>query len=122
MIISTDLQLLISPMQWDQVASEIAQQLSAVGYNVTDIRAEVIDLTCEPDNMLVNQWQQEHGTIPTSEQLHRVVITGEFDGELRKATECVVRQLPEGSYWYGTSLVGEIEPSVTAACSWQADV
>lgn len=82
MIISTDLQLLISPMQWDQVASEIAQQLSAVGYNVTDIRAEVIDLTCEPDNMLVNQWQQEHGTIPTSEQLHRVVITGEFDGEL----------------------------------------
>ncbi|MBG9350157.1 hypothetical protein I4J40_09735 [Corynebacterium belfantii] len=50
MIISTDLQLLISPMQWDQVASEIAQQLSAAGYNVTDIRAEVIDLTCEPDN------------------------------------------------------------------------
>lgn len=60
MIISTDLQLLISPMQWDQVASEIAQQLSAVGYNVTDIRAEVIDLTCEkPPNVLCVSCQKE---------------------------------------------------------------
>lgn len=47
-------------MQWDQVASEIAQQLSAVGYKVTDIRAEVIDLTCEkPPNVLCVSCQKE---------------------------------------------------------------
>lgn len=117
--ISTDLNLLIRPAEWQQLAHGLPAALATAGYTVTSIHGDVVDLTCEPDNMLVTQFEQVEGHQPVVEALHRVIINGTSGLPLREATQAVVAALPDNSYWYGTSSEGPTEPGVSAACAWQ---
>lgn len=116
--ISTDLQLLIEPSEWEAVAATLPAQCAEHGYEVASVHAEPISLSCEPDNMLITQYQQQYGALSPSMQLHRVVINGSSDLSLTEATQVVVSALPEGTFWYGTSMDGATTPDVTAACAW----
>lgn len=118
-VISTDLNLLIRPADWGRVAAGLPAALAEAGYHADSVHGEIVDLTCEPDNMLVTQFSQMEGHPPITEVLHRMVLNGESDAALKDLTTMVVENLPEGAYWYGTSLEGTTEPGVNAACAWQ---
>lgn len=117
--VSTDLNILIRPEELTQAIATMPEGLKRSGYRVSEIHAQVVDLTCEPDNMLVTQFSQMEGHPPITEVLHRMVLNGESDAALKDLTTMVVENLPEGAYWYGTSLEGTTEPGVNAACAWQ---
>lgn len=118
-VISTDLNLLIRPADWGRVAAGLPAALAEAGYHADSVHGEIVDLTCEPDNMLVTQFEQVEGHQPVVEALHRVIINGTSGLPLREATQAVVAALPDNSYWYGTSSEGPTEPGVSAACAWQ---
>ncbi|WP_018020964.1 tRNA (guanosine(37)-N1)-methyltransferase TrmD [Corynebacterium doosanense] len=116
--IHTDLNVLLRQREWDAVAAKLSKKLRKAGYEVTSIHAEPVDLTCEPDNMLLTQYLQAEGA-PPREPVLRILINGVSDLELREATRVVVKELPGAEYWYGTSDEGEAEPGIAAACAWQ---
>ncbi|ARU46401.1 hypothetical protein [Corynebacterium silvaticum] len=119
--ISTDLNALIIPGQRDSIRATLRDGLANHGYEVTSIVIDPIDLTCEPDNMLVTHYAQVEGHPPSVEQLYRIVLTGYSTLDLRSATKVVVGLLPRDIYWYGTSVEGHVETTTTAACAWQAE-
>ncbi|WIM66894.1 tRNA (guanosine(37)-N1)-methyltransferase TrmD [Corynebacterium breve] len=116
--IATDISVLITPGEWERVSAKLPKKLRKAGFEPYDVNAEQVDLTCEPDNILVNQYEQAEGHQPTVEVLHRVIINGRSDLDLREATQVVVRALPEGTYWYGSTDEGRKEPGVASACAW----
>ncbi|MDO5670732.1 MAG: hypothetical protein Q4G50_12130 [Corynebacterium sp.] len=117
--ISTDLNILARPAEWEQVAAELPAALGKAGYDVGTVHGEIVDLTCEPDNMLLAQYAQEQGRMPITEVLYRVIINGSSGLDLRAATAEVVAALPADTYWYGTSREGSTTPGIGAACAWQ---
>ncbi len=117
--ISTDLNILARPAEWEEISSTLPAALHAAGYEVDTVHGEVVDLTCEPDNMLLTQYSQEQGHMPVVDVLYRVIINGRSGLDLREATAAVVAALPEGTYWYGTSHEGATDPGIGAACAWQ---
>lgn len=119
-MVTTDLNLLITPSQWQKLLPNLAQPLAAVGFAVTRIDSAEISLTCEPDNMLVNQFEQLEGRCPTAEVLHRVLIFGTTALPLVDVTAAVVQLLPAGSYWYGTTIDGELDNQGVASCAWRS--
>ena len=118
-VISTDLNLLIRPADWDRVAAGLPAALAEAGYHADSGHGEIVDLTCEPDNMLVTQFSRQEGHQPVVEALHRIVINGSSELDLRAATQAVVGKLPANTYWYGTSMEGPTEPGISASCAWQ---
>lgn len=118
-VISTDLNLLIRPADWDRVAAGLPAALAEAGYHADSVHGEIVDLTCEPDNMLVTQFSRQEGHQPVVEALHRIVINGNSELDLRAATQAVVGKLPANTYWYGTSMEGPTEPGISASCAWQ---
>lgn len=118
-VVSTDLNILIRPEEWNRALTSMPDGLKKAGYNVSEIHAQPVDLTCEPDNMLVTHFAQTEGYPPIVEVLHRVVVNGESNADLKDLTQFVVKTLPKGTYWYGTSLEGATQPGVTASCAWQ---
>lgn len=117
--VATDLNVLINPADWGRAVAKLPKKLRKAGFDVTDIHAEIVDLTCEPDNMLVTQFEQTEGHVPVTEVLHRVLVNGRSHLDLRELTQLVVRNLPRGTYWYGTTDEGHREPGIAAACAWQ---
>ena len=120
--VSTDINLLVTPGDWMTIADALAPRLEDNGYTAATVHAEEISLSCEPDNMLVTQYEQQEGHVPFNEVLHRVVINGRSGEDLKDLTATVVGCLPEGTYWYGTSHEGHTEPGARAACNWNADL
>lgn len=116
--IATDLSVLITPTEWERAAKRMPKKLRKAGYQPYDINAEPVDLTCEPDNLLVNQYELAEGRAPTTEVLYRIVVNGRSALDLVEVTQAVVRALPQGTYWYGTSDEGYKEPGVSSACAW----
>lgn len=117
--VSTDLNILIVPKEWERVIESLPAALTEAGFAVSEIHAQVVDLTCEPDNMLVTQFAQIEGHPPIVEVLHRIVVNGQSELNLKDLTKVVVKALPRGTYWYGTSNEGATEPGINAACAWQ---
>lgn len=117
--ISTDLQALLLPAEWWRCAELLPEELGRRGYTVAGVWVQEVNLTCEPDNMLATQYAQVEGHPPIAEVLHHIVITGSSGLDLRAATAAVVDCLPEGTYWYGTSVAGHLSPGGAAACAWQ---
>ncbi|HHU68521.1 hypothetical protein [Corynebacterium sp.] len=117
--ISTDLNILFRPAEWEALSGTLPEALAGVGYDIDTLHGEIVDLTCEPDNMLVAQFAQDQGRMPTTEVLYRVIINGSSTLDLRDATARVVGALPESTYWYGTSREGTTEPGIGASCAWQ---
>lgn len=116
--LATDINILIHPADWQEIVAKLPQQLTDAGYLVDSIHADEIVLSCEPDNMLVTQYEQYEGHSPITEVLHRVVIQGRSDISLVEATKLVVKFFPAGTYWYGTSHEGTADPGVQAGCAW----
>lgn len=106
--ISSDINLLITPIEWERLAPKVAKKLKRRGYEVTDIHGEQVDLTCEPDNIF-----------GSFEPVVRVVINGRSEMTLQEATQAVISVLPEGIEWYGSSEEGHTEPGIAAVCAWQ---
>jgi len=117
--ISTDLNILARPAEWEQLSTTLPALLGKSGYDVDSVHGEIVDLTCEPDNMLVAQFAREQGRMPTTEVLYRVIINGRSGLDLREVTAAVVAAFPDGTYWYGTSREGVTEPGIGASCAWQ---
>ena len=117
--ISTDLNILARPAEWEQLSTTLPAALGEAGYDIDTVHGEIVDLTCEPDNMLLAQYAQEKGRMPIAEVLHRVILNGRSALDLREATAAVVAAFPSGTYWYGTSREGTTEPGIGAACAWQ---
>lgn len=116
---STDLQMLISERDWSRISTALPEALLAAGYRVEEIHGEEVDLTCEPDNMLITQYQQQHGQLDPTLRLYRVLINGHSDLDLRNATRVVADSFPPGTFWYGTTNEGHSTPGIHAACAWQ---
>lgn len=70
--------------------------------------------------MLVNQFEQLEGRSPTAEVLHRVLIFGTTALSLVDTTAAVVGLLPDGTYWYGTTVDGELDNHGVATCAWRS--
>ncbi|MBN9643182.1 hypothetical protein ACFSSC_05315 [Corynebacterium mendelii] len=119
--VSTDINVLITPGEWAAVAKDLVSRLEQRGIHGATVDAEEISLSCEPDNMLVTQYEQQQGHSPVAEVLHRVVINGRSTLTPRQLTAAVVACLPEDIYWYGTSHEGRTEPGGRAACDWNPD-
>lgn len=117
--VGTDLNVLITPGDWERTLEKLPKKLRRAGFDVTEIHAEIVDLTCEPDNMLVTQFEQIEGHVPITEVLHRVIVNGRSHLPLTELTQTVVRGLPRDTYWYGTTDEGHREPGIAAACAWQ---
>ncbi len=117
--VATDMSILITPAEWNRVVAKMPKKLRKAGYEPYDVNAEVVDLTCEPDNILVNQFELTEGHSPSVEVLYRIVINGRSALSLVAATKAVVSALPKGIYWYGTTDEGSKEPGVGASCAWQ---
>lgn len=114
----TELSVLMRQEEWDRIARGLPKKLKREGFVLSDVHAEIVDLTCEPDNMLVSQYELAEDTAPTAPLL-RVLVNGHSDRELKDLTQLVVRALPADTYWYGTSHEGTGEPGILSACSWQ---
>lgn len=119
--ISVDLNVLLADKAWDILAPKVADALAASGIKVTESSAEIIEFSCQPDNMLLAEYQQKEGHLPIEESLQRVVINCEApaDTDLRAVTKTVFSALPEGVYWYGSTNEGHLEPGADAACQWR---
>lgn len=87
------------------VEKQLRKALKKAGYV-----AESIELTgergahCFEPSMLEQQYELERGR-PPLEPLRGLVVKGRTALPLKEATQAVVRALPEGTYWYGTTVV-----------------
>ncbi|MBV7301735.1 MULTISPECIES: hypothetical protein [Corynebacterium] len=89
-----------------RAASELVPSRIA---ELVSLHTEAVSLSCEPDNMLLNEAGGRPGT------LYRVVVHAAEP--LR--TEQVMSCFAEDTLWYGSSGTGEIDPGVSAACAWR---
>lgn len=119
MEVSTDLSILMTEKEWNDILTHMPQQLAEGGYEPANISAEVISFTCEPDNILVNEYMSKHGSAPLGESVWRVIVNGSSDLPLHKVTAVVVDCLPPHTLWYGTSEIGHTEFGLGTACAWQ---
>lgn len=116
---STDLSILMTEKEWQKVLDAMPDGLRKAGYTPANISAEIISSTCEPDNVLVNEYVARTGRIPAAEHIWRVIVNGTTDLPLHKATSAVAGCLPQDAYWYGTSEIGHTEFGLGSSCAWQ---
>lgn len=116
--VRTDINVLMGERTMGALARKLPKKLRREHYLVDSVHVEAVDLTCEPDNMLVTQYEQAHGAAPVDPVL-RVLINGTSDLDLRELTRIVVKHLPADTFWYGTSDCDHAEPGISAACAWQ---
>lgn len=121
----TRLQLLIIPSVWQETQETLPAKLEQAGITNPQVWSAETNFTCEPDSMLATEFAQREGHAPIAEVLHRATITGVTDMELRDVTKAVVAALPEGTYWYGSTYEGTVDPDEgdtnSAACAWQGE-
>lgn len=122
MDVSTDLSILMTEAEWNKVLAEMPQRLREGGLEPRDINAEIVSFTCEPDNILVNEYMNNHGHPPVSEHVWRVIVNGSSELPLTKVTAAVADCLPPHTLWYGTSEIGHTEFGLGTSCAWQGGV
>lgn len=101
--VTTSLNVLLAPAEQAGVAAKLA----AAGFE--DCQFVETVFACEPDNMLVAEYQQLHGSAPVTEVLSRLVVLSHQPAAARlwEVTAAVVAALPAGTLWYGTSTAGD---------------
>lgn len=121
-----DINALLRAADTDAVARRIAETLSQRG--ACDIQVHIADVAagCEPDNMLVTEWQQRFEAPPIAESLHRILVGATAPESLPDAdiTQTVAEALPkapDGSQglWYGSTRRAELQKadlSIPIAC------
>ena len=113
----SDINVLVNSHAMDAAQTQWPTILKEHGVESAHVHVEIVSLSCEPDNMLVTEYEMKNGTPPITESLHRVVVNARTALSDAEMTRAVVACLPEGASWYGTSGHGHITPSVTAACN-----
>ncbi|AKE41485.1 Uncharacterised protein [Corynebacterium kutscheri] len=113
--VSTDINVLLTKKEWQKFLESIP---SISDLEVSAVYGDSVNLTCEPDNMLVNQFEQYEQRPPIAEQLYRVIVHSRSDLALTEVTKKIISVLGEGSYWYGTSVEGHLDQEISAACAW----
>ncbi|PRQ12551.1 hypothetical protein C1Y63_00360 [Corynebacterium sp. 13CS0277] len=112
-----DLQVLANARELTAAQSRWAQRLAAAGLHDPEIFVEPLSLGCEPDNMLVTEYEMRHGTPPITQTLHRVIVNARTALADADMTRAVVDCLPADATWYGTTRAGRAEPGSGAACN-----
>ena len=116
--VRTEINVLIYTAEWEKVLARLPKFARRRGFDITEIIAEVVDLTCEPDNVLVNQYEMEHDA-PALAPVYRIIVNGRSALEHRELTKVVLGAFPQGVHWYGTSYDGHDEGGIASACAWQ---
>lgn len=116
---TTDLHVLITPQQWVGVYEALRATKSGA-VEIVGVFAQELSFSCEPDNMLVTQFEQHEGHVPLAEVLHRVVVLSVSSCGLQDLTSMIVdviaAQVDTQLYWYGTSVLGHSDPSASSVC------
>ncbi|MDO4928423.1 MAG: hypothetical protein Q3976_05100 [Corynebacterium sp.] len=115
--VSTDVSCLLADAWVPEIKATLASTAHAQGFAVSKTVLEPMNFTCEPDNMLLNQYASIHGHVPPSLQLYRVVVQGETALPLAEVTKVVVAALPKETFWYGTTIIGDIDLNSDVACT-----
>lgn len=100
----TAMQVLIDPRQWRSVSKRLKRQLRQAGYMQPEATLEEIGPHCEDESILETEYTLQEGRAPLV-PLCRLEVRGVTALSLGDATEAVVRALPRGTYWYGTTRV-----------------
>lgn len=100
-----DLNVFCTPDVLRTAAAKLPTQIGGLN----SVHTEHVSLSCEPDNMLLNEAQGRPGN------LYRVVVHA--DEPL--TTTAVMTCFPDDIPWYGSSGEGEVDPGITAACAWR---
>lgn len=115
--VTTDLSCLLAEAWVAEIAATLTSSAPDQGFAVTNTMLEPMNFTCEPDNMLFNQYANIHGHVPPSLQLYRLVVQGETALPLAEVTKVVVGALPKDTFWYGTTIAGDVELNSDVACA-----
>jgi hypothetical protein len=67
--------VLVRPDHVAALADAIERALGDHGATGVEVRLTGIESACEPDNMLVAEYQQRFDTPPIGEQVHRLTVT-----------------------------------------------
>jgi hypothetical protein len=115
----TDLNALFRTADADVTVDRIDSAVRALGAREVRVRAKAISLVCEPDNMLVAEYEQIHDGPPVTEELHRITVEAgvptdaSTDGDISDSiTRAVVGALPTGpdgtaAVWFGSTRYDE---------------
>lgn len=119
--VSTDLHCLLEGTALPTLTEALQQRLPEVDIAVQRAEIQVMNFSCEPDNMLVNQYTNDHGGLPPTLELCRVLVQARTALELAEVTQRVVAVLDTKGhgtelYWYGTTTVGVRDTTADAAC------
>ncbi|WP_420099914.1 hypothetical protein [Corynebacterium sp.] len=105
----TDMTVLLRPGCRDALVGDIREVLSGRGAIRTEVGLTAIASACEPDNMLIAEYQQRFEAPPVSEQVHRLTVHAYWSGATpatagitRDIAACLPR-LGDGSpgLWFG---------------------
>lgn len=124
----TDLNALFRSSDADATVARVTGAVTALGCTGVRVRIRPITLACEPDNMLVAEYEQIHDAPPVTEDLHRITVAagvpagapadvpagaGDERGEItERITRAVVAALPDGpdgtaAVWFGSTRYDE---------------
>ncbi|MDO5098398.1 MAG: hypothetical protein Q4D85_06515 [Corynebacterium sp.] len=114
--VSVDLHVLLTAAQLTEFEERV-QASASPGFEVLAVFSAEENFSCEPDNMLVAQYEQRTGKVPVTEAVYRVVVHGRRSSSLVDATAAVADQLPADALWYGTTVSGWIDPDAVVGCA-----
>ncbi|AHW63902.1 Hypothetical protein CGLY_07285 [Corynebacterium glyciniphilum AJ 3170] len=113
-ITATDMNVLVRPDGVTALAVAIRHTLGDHGATSVEVTLTGIESACEPDNMLVAEYQQRFDTPPVSEQVHRLTVTARWQGthwqggalntaDITRDIAACLPILPDGSpgLWFG---------------------
>lgn len=93
--VHSDLSVLLSAAEWDKVASKLPRRLKKNGYVVESVDAHL---------------EEPSGQAPAEGPTHKILINGFSTLEATRLTDVVLRALPAGTTWHGSSGEGHRDP------------
>lgn len=77
----TDMNVLLRPDLGSEVAEAVRSVLTRHGASQVEVELTGIESACEPDNMLLAEYQQRFDSPAISEQVHRLTVSANWPGE-----------------------------------------
>lgn len=77
----TDMNVLLRPDLGSEVVEEVRSVLARRGAGQVEVELTGIESACEPDNMLLAEYQQRFDSPAISEQVHRLTVSANWQGE-----------------------------------------
>ena len=101
--VSTDIGVIMNTAAWEKNQNKVAKKLRRAGYPADSIEVSVMDTSCQPDNVVVNQYLAAEDS-PLLDPVYRVEVQGRTTLTPQQATAAVVNALPGVTYWYGSTV------------------